>query len=250
MNRHPRMNGDSNAYPDLNRAAGAGLSLVETRRHFRRLAREAMDAFADADEALRATGFDAERPSVYRGIDAAHSAFALFIARTEEACDDEDDYADLLAESPRMTGATTARNRLDDVRDGYLNTPEDPDFVEHVFNDCAREEFEIDRQSAKRLYCVALTWGVDLRHCREEPGWARRQGVLPGAEAAPSLASLLLQLAQRDEDDRSPRALALRRAAQAAGRIQAAAAAYGRACCAEFEYATILAESEADPPSS
>lgn len=247
MNRHSKMNGDANAFPEINRAAGAGLSLIDARRRFRRRAREAMDAFSRADDALRATGFDTDRPSVYRGIDAAHSAFALFIARTEEVWDDEEDYADLLADAPAHSARPRPRTRLDDVRDGYLTMPDEPDFVERVFNECAREEFEIDRQCSKRLYCVALTWGVDLRHCREDAGWARRQGVLPGAEAAPSLAGLLLQLAQGPEDNPA-RAAALRLAALATGRIQTAAAAYGAACCAEFEYAAILMENDGEAP--
>lgn len=201
-----------------------------------------MDAFAEADRALRESGFARARPAVYHGLDAAHDAFALFIANTEADWDDEDDYADLSPEAPRRPGDGHPRNRLEDVRDGYLGATGDEDFVERVFNDCARREFACDRQSAKRLYCVALTWGVDLRHCREEPGWARRQGVFPGAEATPSLASLMLQLAQRLEFESPPQAQALRQAAQATVRIRTAAAAYGRACCAEYEYATIVSD--------
>ena len=67
-------------YPELTRAAEAGLCLIGARRHFRRLSREAMDAFTKADIALRASAFALERPALYRAFDAAHSAYALFSA--------------------------------------------------------------------------------------------------------------------------------------------------------------------------
>lgn len=240
------MSHDSNAenpYPELNRAAGAGLCLVSTRRQFRRLAGDAMNMFATADAALRTSGFAHDRPAVHRGFDAAHTAFALFISHTQGVWDTEDGYFD---ETPRILRITSSssenpvRNRLDDILDGYIEAPDSPDFVERIFNECARDEFDNDRMTSKRLLCMALTWGVDLRHCREEIGWARRQGVFPGAEAAPSLACLLVELARRIEETDTPQAVALRLAAMAAGRIQPAANAYGRACCAEFEYASVV----------
>lgn len=241
------MSHDSNAenpYPELNRAAGAGLCLVSTRRQFRRLAGDSMNMFATADAALRTSGFAHDRPAVHRGFDAAHTAFALFISQTQDAWDAEDgsyeENTRLLLRVTPPTADNPVRNRLEDILDGYLKAPESPDFVEGVFSECARAEFDTDRMTSKRLLCIALTWGVDLRHCREEVGWARRQGVFPGAEAAPSLACLLVEIARRLEETNAPQAVALRLAAMAAGRIQAAANAYGRACCAEFEYAAVV----------
>lgn len=243
------MNNDhhgDNLYPELNRAAGAGLCLVGTRRQFRRLAREAMDMFAVAETALRESGFALDRPAVHRGFDAAHTAFAGFISLTESEWDDEDGFAEETRyglRARRPTREKPVRNRLEDILDGYIGTPASPDFVEQEFSDCARAEFDLDRATSKRLLCIALTWGVDLRHCREESDWARRQGVFPGAEAAPSLACLLTQLARRIEDTDTRQAAALRLAAMAVGHIQSAANAYGRACCAEFEYASVVSGS-------
>jgi hypothetical protein len=240
------MNHDSHAenpYPELNRAAGAGLCLVSTRRQFRRLAGDAMNMFATADAALRTSGFAADRPAVHRGFDAAHTAFALFISQTQSDWDAEDGSFEETPRPlrlPQPTSETPVRSRLEDILDGYLEAPDSPDFVERVFSDCARAEFDTDRTTSKRLFCISLTWGVDLRHCREELGWARRQGVFPGAEAAPSLACLLVEIARRLEDTNAPQSVALRLAAMAAGRIQAAANAYGRACCAEFEYTSVV----------
>ncbi len=243
------MNHDSHAdspYPELNRAAGAGLCLVGTRRQFRRLAREAMDMFAIADDALRSSGFALERPVVHRGFDAAHTAFAHFIASTESDWDTEDGFfqeAPRVFRTTRPPSETPVRNRLEDILDGYCDAPTSPDFIEGVFSECALDELDRDSTTSKRLFCIALIWGVDLRHCREESGWARRQGVFPGAEAAPSLACLLIDIARRLETTNAPQAVALRLAAMAAGRIRTAATAYGQACCAQFEYASVVEDS-------
>lgn len=228
-------------YPEINRAATAGLCLVGSRRHFRRLALDAMDAFVLADQALRETGFHFDHPPVFRAFDTAHSAHAFFIYETELRWDAEDG----IPEKPpryhrRPTDEHPERNRLDDILDGYIGAPDSEVTVESVFEQCARAEYEEDPVTSKRLLCIAQTWAVDLTHCREQPDWASRQGVFPGAEAAPTLACLFLQLARRHEHYDSKPARALRLAALAAGRIRPAAYAYGRAACADFEYATAV----------
>ena len=242
MSDHNQDGTDSTPYPEINRAAGAGLGLIGARRRFQKLARDAMAAFAEADRELRAARFGDERPAILSGFDAVHTAYAVFILRTESEWDDEDGFPEKPPAPPHLAPGATLSNRIDDLLDGYTVEPEDPDFVETTFNAGAHIELAADRMTAKRLLCIAFTWGVDLRHARENPGWARRQGVFPGAEAAPSLACLLERLARQSPDRNAPQAVALRLAANAAGRVRAVAAAYGRACCAEFEYDSALAE--------
>lgn len=228
-------------YPEINRAATAGLCLVGSRRHFRRLAFDAMDAFVVADRALRETGFHFERPAVYRAFDATHDAYATFISETQSSWDAEDGSPE---KSPRAhrrpTDEHPQRNRLDDILDGYMTPPADPAQIQQIIEQCANMEGAEDPVTAKRLLCIAQTWAIDLAHCRNEPGWAGRQGVFPGAEAAPSLACLFIQLARRHENFEAKPAMALRQASLAAGRIRPAAYAFGRAACADFEYATAV----------
>ena len=227
-------------YPELNRAAGAGLRLVAARNRFRRAADLALTGIADAAVRLDACGYVAVGNPVRFAFDAAHDAYARFAFAMETRWDDEDGFA-----MPPVRRELRGPSRLDDLRDGRLSLVATGPEVSKIFQESARLEFMRDRPAAQRLLCIALLWSVDLRHESEDPEWARRQGVFPGAEAAPTLARLLSELAHRTEEPASRLACALRDASAAAGRIPAVARVFGHACCCEYEYEAVLAPAAA-----
>lgn len=227
-------------YPELNRAAGAGLRLVAARNRFRRSACLTLGALAASAERLDRVGYLSPRHPVRTAFDAAHDSYARFVYAVETRWEDEDGFVELSGR-----GFCPRRSRLDDIRDGRLAPEAGDGEVSKVFQESARAEFGHDRPAAQRLLCIGLLWSVDLRHESEDPDWARRQGVFPGAEAAPTLSRLLTELAYRTEAPAEPLACALREAGGAVGRISGLARIFGSACCCEFEYEAVFASEAA-----
>lgn len=196
-----------------------------------------MTAFCTAEHELGKTRQDA----LLDAISATDIAFAHFIANAETEWDEEEDFdystpRDLLPENLRR------HNRLEDFRDGRLATPTRLDYVESAFLRVATELKETDPAAARRLACLAATWSQDRQRYETDPHWARKNGIIPGSETAPSMAAILAQFGQREESRDAKRACALRMAAIAYRQLHTAASAYANACCAEFVYASAIGE--------
>lgn len=222
---------------ELRRAAHTGAQLHEARMQFRLQAEEAMSAFSTAEVELEKTGCD----PIAEAISASDIAFANFIAGVEYDWDEEEDY-ECAGARDFATPHRRRRNRLDDYRDGRLQTPTRNDFVEVAFLRVADFLNESDPAAARRMTRLALSWSEDRRRFDEEPEWARKNGVIPGAETAPSLAALLSQFGLREEVHDPRRSCALRIGALAYRRLHTASTAYAGACCAEYVYRSVIGQ--------
>ena len=196
-----------------------------------------MNAFATAESELSKTGPDA----ILEAVSATDIAFARFIADVENTWDEEEDFDYSTPPDLRAWGKNR-RNRLDDLRDGRLTPPETPDYVETALTRAAESLHGADPQSARRINRLAISWCEDRRLFEQHPGWARRNGIIPGADTAPSLASLLSRLGLQSEPVDPRRACAMRIAALAYRQLHTTSAAYAQACCAEFAYAGAIGE--------
>lgn len=231
------MNRITDMEAELRRAAHAGAQLHEARMHFRLHAEEAMSAFSTAEMELEKVACD----PIAEAVAASDIAFANFIAAVENDWDEEEDY-ECAGAREFAPPHRHRRNRLDDYRDGRLLTPTRNDFVEVAFLRVAEFLSESDPAAARRMTRLALSWSEDRRRFDAEPEWARKNGVIPGAETAPSLAALLSQFGLREELHDPRRACALRIGAIAYRRLHTASTAYAGACCAEYVYRSVIGQ--------
>lgn len=223
-------------WSELNRAAGAGYDLADARRRFDDSATEAMLEFAIANRALLRAWTHEELPTIYTCFDVSHTAFAHFITLTRIHWQLEDDPGEEHAGQHKKH----PRTRAEDIHDGFLTVNEDPKPIDHIIQECARVEFDHNRNLSKQLLCISLGWTDDLTHCRTNPRWARTQGIFPGAQTAPALAGMMNRLAAHLTPVHPKQAAALKLAAHAATQLREAANDFGRACCAEYEYNLVL----------
>lgn len=212
-------------------AAETGVRLVESRRAFRACAESAMNAFAAAEAALLAGGDSGWGEAV----SATGTAFAQFIAETESAWDEEDDFEGDLPPEPDSTRCVY-RNKLEDYRDGRLVVPAQSDFVECALARTAATLTLTDPVAARRVARLALAWGAERNFFEKHPGWARRNGAIPYADTAPLFAALLFAQACKHREIEPDRAHALRMGSLAYRELHDAARAYACVRCAEFAF--------------